>query len=68
MFGNLPVAVPHVKTGRLRALAIDGVRAPLAKEVPTRRVGLRDIRTWYGMLAPAGSRRACTRFSAMRRA
>ena len=59
MFGNLPVAVPHVKTGRLRALAnTTAVRSPLAPEVPTLiESGIKgfEIATWYGMLAPAGT-------------
>jgi tripartite-type tricarboxylate transporter receptor subunit TctC len=57
MFGNLPVAVPHVKSGRLRALAnTTAKRSPLAPEVPTvAESGISDfaIATWYGMLAPA---------------
>ena len=59
MFGNLPVAVPHVKTGRLRALAnTTAVRSPLAPDVPTLvESGIKgfEIATWYGMLAPAGT-------------
>jgi tripartite-type tricarboxylate transporter receptor subunit TctC len=58
MFGNLPVAVPHVKSGRLRALAnTTAKRSPLAPQVPTvaeSGVGDFEIATWYGMLAPAG--------------
>lgn len=58
MFGNLPVAVPHVKTGKLRALAnTTAKRSPLAPEIPTiSESGLGDfaIATWYGMLAPSG--------------
>jgi tripartite-type tricarboxylate transporter receptor subunit TctC len=59
MFGNLPVAVPHVQTGRLRALAnTTAKRSPLAPDVPTvAEAGFKDfaIATWYGMLAPAGT-------------
>jgi len=59
MFGNLPVAVPHVQTGKLRALAnTTAKRSPLAPEVPTvAEAGFKDfaIATWYGMLAPAGT-------------
>ena len=59
MFGNLPVAVPHVQTGKLRALAnTTAKRSPLAPEVPTvSEAGFKDfaIATWYGMLAPAGT-------------
>ena len=59
MFGNLPVAVPHVQTGKVRALAnTTQVRSPLAPQVPTiAESGFKDfaIATWYGMLAPAGT-------------
>jgi len=58
MFGNLPVAVPHVKTGKLRALAnTSSKRSPLAPDVPTvAESGFDDfaIATWYGLFAPAG--------------
>jgi tripartite-type tricarboxylate transporter receptor subunit TctC len=58
MFGNLPVAVPHVKTGKLRALAnTSNRRSPLAPDVPTVvESGFKDfsIATWYGMMGPAG--------------
>ncbi len=58
MFGNLPVTVPHVQSGKLRALAnTTAKRSPLAPEVPTvSEAGVKDfaIATWYGMLAPAG--------------
>ena len=57
MFGNLPVAVPHVNTGKLRALANTAAkRSPLAPDVPTvAESGFKDfsIATWYGVLAPA---------------
>ncbi len=58
MFGNLPVALPHVQNGRLRALANTSVaRSPLVPEVPTiAESGFKDfaIATWYGFLGPAG--------------
>lgn len=58
MFGNLPVAVPHVKSGKLRALAnTTAKRSPLAPEIPTvAESGFSDyaIATWYGFLAPTG--------------
>ena len=58
MFGNLPVAVPHVKTGKLRALANTGAaRSPLVPEIPTiDESGFKgfSIATWYGVLAPSG--------------
>ena len=59
MFGNLPVAVPHVQSGRVRAIAnTTAVRSPLAPDVPTiAEAGFKGfaIATWYGMLAPAGT-------------
>ena len=59
MFGNLPVALPHVRSGRVVALATTTAkRSPLAPEIPTMSEGgIRDFEmaTWYGMLAPAGT-------------
>lgn len=57
MFGNLPVAIPHVQSGRLRGLANTwSVRSPLAPEIPTvAESGFKDyeIATWFGLLGPA---------------
>ncbi len=57
MFGNLPVAVPHVNSGRLRGLANTwSTRSPLAKDIPTvAESGFKDyaIATWFGLLGPA---------------
>jgi tripartite-type tricarboxylate transporter receptor subunit TctC len=59
MFGNLPVAIPHVKSGKLRALANTAAgRSPLVPEIPTiEESGFKgfSIATWYGLLAPAGT-------------
>ena len=59
MFANLPVALPHVKAGKLRALAnTAAARSPLAPEIPTvAESGFKDfaIATWYGLLGPAGT-------------
>ena len=59
MFGNLPVALPHVRSGKVLALATTtGKRSPLAPEIPTMSEGgIKDFEmaTWYGMLAPAGT-------------
>jgi tripartite-type tricarboxylate transporter receptor subunit TctC len=59
MFGNLPVALPHVRSGKVVALATTTARrAPLAPEIPTMsEAGIQDFEmaTWYGMLAPAGT-------------
>jgi len=59
MFGNLPVALPHVRSGKVLALATTTAkRSPLAPEIPTMSEGgIQDFEmaTWYGMLAPAGT-------------
>ena len=57
MFGNLPVAVPHMNSGKLRGLANTwSTRSPLAPNVPTvAESGFKDyaIATWFGLLGPA---------------
>jgi len=54
-------ALSHVKSGRLRALAITGnARSPLVPDVPTLvEAGLRDFElpNWLGLFAPAGTSR-----------
>jgi tripartite-type tricarboxylate transporter receptor subunit TctC len=57
MFDTITTALPHVKSGKLRALAVTSVkRSPLAPELPTMiEAGLPgfDISAWYVMFAPA---------------
>jgi tripartite-type tricarboxylate transporter receptor subunit TctC len=59
MFDNLASAMPQVKAGKLRALAVTTAqRSPLVPELPTMaESGLPgfDISTWFGLLAPAGT-------------
>lgn len=59
MFTAGPNAVPHVKTGRLRALGVSTQRrSSLLPNVPTiSESGLPgfDIGTWFALLAPAGT-------------
>jgi tripartite-type tricarboxylate transporter receptor subunit TctC len=59
VFIGIPAAAPHIKAGRLRALAIVApLRSNALPEVPTvAEAGLRDfeVTTWYGVLAPAGT-------------
>jgi tripartite-type tricarboxylate transporter receptor subunit TctC len=59
MFDNLPSALPHIKAGRLRALAVTtAARAPALPEVPTvAESGLPgfEASSWFGLLAPAGT-------------
>jgi tripartite-type tricarboxylate transporter receptor subunit TctC len=58
-FLDLPILLPQVKVGTLRAIAIGAPqRAPTAMEVPTTaEVGMPDLLTenWYGMVAPAAT-------------
>jgi len=59
MFANLPVVLPHIKAGKLKALAVTSPkRSPLAPEYPTiAESGLPgfDIATWMGLYAPAAT-------------
>ena len=58
---GVPTAAPHIKSGRLRALAVIAPkRLASLPEVPTvAEAGLAnfDVTTWYGILAPAGAPR-----------
>ncbi len=57
MFPSLFTGMPHVKAGKLRALAIAGPkRSPLLPDVPTlKEVGVDgvDVQQWYALFAPA---------------
>ncbi len=59
LFDSLASVMPHVKSGKVRPLAVNAhQRSPLLPEVPTLvEVGLRefDTYTWFGMFAPAGT-------------
>ena len=59
MFGTVPLVAPHVREGRLRALATTGpVRATLLPGVPTfAELGLPalTIDAWFGLVAPAAT-------------
>jgi tripartite-type tricarboxylate transporter receptor subunit TctC len=62
MFSNSPVALPHVASGRLRALAVTSPkRSAAAPDLPTMtEVGYPDFKAvvWQGFSAPAGTPRA----------
>ena len=61
MFNGLSAALPQVKAGRLRAIAVGGdKRSPLLPEIPTvAESGLQfNTSGWYGILGPAGLPRA----------
>jgi tripartite-type tricarboxylate transporter receptor subunit TctC len=59
MFPNLIAILPHLGTGRVRALAIASEgRSPLAPDLPTMsEAGIPAFRegTWYGIIAPRGT-------------
>ena len=60
-FDTITPALPHIKAGKLRALAVSTARRSSAlPDVPTlEEAGLKgfDIGTWFGVLAPAGTPR-----------
>jgi tripartite-type tricarboxylate transporter receptor subunit TctC len=62
MFSSVVAILPHLKGGRLRALAVTGVhRSPLLPDVPTvAESGMPGYQagSWYGILAPAGTPQA----------
>ncbi|ARP96333.1 Bug family tripartite tricarboxylate transporter substrate binding protein [Bordetella genomosp. 13] len=59
MFSNLPTLLPHIRSGKLRAIAVSSLqRAPSAPEIPTvAESGLKGFEalTWFGLYAPAGT-------------
>jgi tripartite-type tricarboxylate transporter receptor subunit TctC len=59
MFGPPPALLPHIKSGKLKALAVaDTHRSPLFSDIPTSaEAGVPGLesRVWYGIFAPAGT-------------
>ena len=58
MFGTILPTIPHVRAGKLRALAVSGKRrAEVLPEVPTvaEHVPGFEASSWYGVFAPAGT-------------
>ena len=60
LFNSMPSVLPHVRSGRLRALAVGSAkRSPAAPDVPTvsETPGLQGFQytTWYALLAPAAT-------------
>ena len=58
VFPTIPVAMPHVRTGKLRALGVTSIkRSSSLPEIATLdEAGVRgyEVVGWYGVLAPAG--------------
>lgn len=60
MFDNLPSALPQIKAGKLKALAVtSAIRSAATPELPTieEAANLKgfDASSWFGLLAPAGT-------------
>ena len=59
MFDNIPSSLPHIKAGKLRALATTGAkRDPALPDLPTMaEAGIPGYESgvWFGLMAPAGT-------------
>lgn len=58
-FCGMSIVLPHVREGKLRALAVTSLkRTPAAPEIPTLdEAGLKgfDVTVWYGLMVPAST-------------
>ena len=59
MFDNLPPQLPHIKSGKVRALAVTSLkRSPVVPDLPTLdEAGLKgyEVTAWFGLVAPAAT-------------
>jgi tripartite-type tricarboxylate transporter receptor subunit TctC len=59
LFNSMPTVIPHVKSGRLKGVAVGSAkRSPAMPDTPTvAEAGVPgfDYVTWYGMFAPAAT-------------
>jgi tripartite-type tricarboxylate transporter receptor subunit TctC len=59
LFDNIPSSLPHIKAGKLRALATTGAkRDPTLPDLPTMAeagVAGYESGVWFGLMAPAGT-------------
>ena len=62
MFDNLPPQLPHIRSGKVRALAVTSLnRSSVLPELPTLdEAGLKgyEVTAWFGLAAPAATPRA----------
>ena len=59
-FDSIPSSLPHVKTGRIRALGVaSSKRSPAMPEVPAINESLKGFEadSWFGLMMPAGTPR-----------
>jgi len=59
-FDSIPSALPHVKTGRIRAIGVaSSQRSPALPEVPAINESLKGFEadSWFGLMMPAGTPR-----------
>jgi len=59
MFDNLPPQLPHIRSGKVRALAVTSLkRSPIVPDLPTLdEIGLKgyEVTAWFGLVAPAAT-------------
>jgi tripartite-type tricarboxylate transporter receptor subunit TctC len=64
LIGGMSSVMPHIKSGRLRAVGVTGLqRSPAVPDVPTVAESVMpgyEATAWYGLLAPTGTPRAIT--------
>lgn len=62
MLGNTQLVMPHIKSGKLRALAVTGSQRlealPDVRTLGEAGIAGVDVVTWFGLFAPAGTPRA----------
>jgi tripartite-type tricarboxylate transporter receptor subunit TctC len=59
-FDSIPSALPHVKSGRVRALGVaSSTRSPALPDVPAIGESLKGFQadSWFGLMVPAGTSR-----------